>query len=192
MTVAPKPTPNDVPRLIRELYAIVAQLETIFEGRHFTPDGHLVGSLGEALASHFYGVKLTKASTEAHDGIRDGRKVEVKVTQGERVAMSSCPEHLLVFRLLRNGAFEECFNGPGGLAWALVSKRKPTKNSQHQVSLAALRRLMTTAVAADSVLEPVLRLPAGTVRALPRGFEGTVQESGKWSPLHRSEAERAF
>jgi len=162
------PTTEDVPRLIRELYAIVAQLETIFDGRHFTPDGHLVGSLGEALASHYYGVKLNKASTEAHDGLRDGKKVEVKVTQGDRIALSCCPEHLLVFRLLPSGEFEECFNGPGALAWALVAKRKPTKNSQHQVSLSALRRLMRTDVVAELVLEPVLSLPAGTVRALPR------------------------
>lgn len=159
------PTPEDVPRLIRELYAIVAQLEAIFEGRHFTPDGHLVGSLGEALASHYYGVTLNKASTEAHDGLRDGKRVEVKVTQGDRIALSSCPEHLLVFRLLPTGEFEECFNGPGALAWALVANRKPTKNSQHQVSLAALRRLMATAVDASSTLEPVLGLPSGTVRA---------------------------
>lgn len=159
------PTPDDVPRLIRELYGIVAQLEAIFDGRHFTPDGHLVGSLGEALASHYYGVKLNKASTEAHDGVRDGRRVEVKVTQGDRVALSSCPEHLLVFRLLPTGEFEECFNGPGALAWALVAQRKSTKNSQHQVSLSALRRLMAAAVAAHEMLEPVLSLPAGTVRA---------------------------
>jgi hypothetical protein len=168
MTNTLKLTPDDVPRLIRELYAVVAQLEAIFEGRHFTPDGHLVGSLGEALASHYYGVKLNKASTEAYDGIRDGKRVEVKVTQGSRVPLSSCSEHLLVFRLLPTGEFEECFNGPGAVAWALVARRKPTKNSQHQVSLAALRRLMATDVSENLVMEPVLSLPSGTVRALPR------------------------
>jgi hypothetical protein len=167
MTVSLTPTPEDVPRLIRELYAIVAQLEAIFDGRHFTPDGHLIGSLGEALASHYYGVKLSKASNKGYDGIRDGRKVEVKATQSDRVPLSCCPEHLLVFRLLPTGAFEECFNGPGELAWALVEKRKPTKNGQHQVSLGALRRLMATKVTETLVLEPVLAVPVGTVRSHP-------------------------
>jgi hypothetical protein len=31
----------------------------MFPGRHFTPDGHMVGSFGEALAAHHYGIELT-------------------------------------------------------------------------------------------------------------------------------------
>jgi hypothetical protein len=159
-----QPSPEDVPQLIRELYGIVAQLEAIFEGRHFTPDGHLVGSLGEALASHYYGVKLNKASTKGYDGLCNGRQVEVKATQGSTVPLSGSCEHLLVFRILPTGAFEECFNGPGALAWALVVNRKPTKRGQHQVSLTALRKLMSSSVSAGETLEPVLPLPEGTVR----------------------------
>jgi hypothetical protein len=40
-----------VPALVSRLYEIVDELEEIFPGRHFTPDGHLVGSLGESLAA---------------------------------------------------------------------------------------------------------------------------------------------
>jgi hypothetical protein len=54
-----------VPVLVREIYAIVAKLEATFPGRHFTPDGHLVGSLGEVLAAHFYGLELLPASAVA-------------------------------------------------------------------------------------------------------------------------------
>ena len=159
------PTPDEVPALIRDLYAIVAKLESIFPGRHFTPDGHLVGSIGEALASTYYDIELCRASTEGYDGVREGRKVEVKATQGDRIALSSCPEHLLVFKLNEDGSFDECFNGPGLLAWALVAKRKSTKNGQHQVSLAALRQMMATEVTVAQVLEPVRELPGGTKRA---------------------------
>ncbi|WP_196803520.1 hypothetical protein [Thiomonas sp. FB-6] len=158
------PAPDEVPALIRDLYAIVAKLESIFPGRHFTPDGHLVGSIGEALASTYYGVELCRASTEGYDGLRQGRKVEVKATQGDRVALSSCPEHLLVFRLNVDGSFEECFNGPGTLAWALVAQRKATKNGQHQVSLAALKRVMLAEVPAEQMLELIKELPPGTRR----------------------------
>ena len=118
-----------------------------------------------ALASTFYGVELCRASTECSDGVREGWKVEVKATQGERIALSSCPEHLLVFKLNEDGSFDESFNGPGYLAWALVAKRKSTKNGQHQVSLNALKRMMATAVTAAQVLEPARELPAGTKRA---------------------------
>ena len=158
-------TADEVPALIRDLYAIVAKLETIFPGRHFTPDGHLVGSIGEALASTYYAIELCRASTEGYDGVREGRRVEVKATQGDRIALSSCPEHLLVLKLNEDGSFDECFNGPGLLAWALVAKRKSTKNGQHQVSLVALKRVMATAVTAAHMLEPVRELPAGTKRA---------------------------
>lgn len=172
------PSPDDVPQLIRELYAIVAQLEIIFKGRHFTPDGHLVGSLGEALANHYYGVELNQASTEGYDGLRDGRKVEVKATQGDRVSISSRPEHLLVFRLLPTGAFDECFNGPGALAWDLVASRKPTKRGQHQISLSKLREIMETQVCVGQTLEPVKALPASMKRCLPR-HENDMSLGGK-------------
>ena len=166
MNTPPPATAVDlVPALIRGLYAIVSKLESIFPGRHFTPDGHLVGSIGEALGSTFYGVELCRASTEGYDGVSQGRKVEVKATQGERIALSSCPEHLLAFKPNEDGSFAECFNGPGDLAWALVAKRRSTKNGQHQVSLAALKRVMATAVTAAQVLEPARELQAGTKRA---------------------------
>src|SRR5580704_19671100 len=44
--------------LIRQLYTVVAQLEEEFEDRRFTPDGHLVGSIGEVVAAYAFGLKL--------------------------------------------------------------------------------------------------------------------------------------
>ena len=156
---------TEFPALIRELYGIVHRLEAMFPGRHFTPDGHLVGSIGEALANHYYGVVLSPASTQGYDGIRDGKRVEVKATQGAAVALSSGPEHLLVFKLLPTGAFEEYYNGPGAPVWALLAKRKPAKNGQQQVRLTVLRSLMTQMNAREA-LEPVCPLPVGTMRIL--------------------------
>ena len=67
-------TPDEVPALIRDLYAIVSKLESIFPGRHFTPDGHLVGSIGEALANTYYAIELCRASTIANAWLRQGEK----------------------------------------------------------------------------------------------------------------------
>ena len=131
------------PQLLRSIYEAVDELERMFPGRHFTPDGHLVGSLGEALASFHYGVALNSASTECHDGTCGGLQVQVKATQGDRIALSSEPEHLLVLRLERDGSFTEEYNGPGMLPWSLVGHKPRPKNGQYQVSLAALRRLMS-------------------------------------------------
>ena len=37
--------------LVKQLYITVNELEVMFPGRHFTPDGHMVGSLGECLCN---------------------------------------------------------------------------------------------------------------------------------------------
>ncbi|MGQ0721719.1 MAG: DUF6998 domain-containing protein, partial [Candidatus Eiseniibacteriota bacterium] len=47
-----------IPVLVRRLYGIVRDLEAAFPGRKFTLDGHLVGSIGEVLAAHRYGLEL--------------------------------------------------------------------------------------------------------------------------------------
>jgi len=130
------------PKLLRSIYDSVDALEAMFPGRHFTPDGHMVGSLGEALASYHYGVQLSHASAPCHDGICESRQVQVKATQGNRIAISSKPEYLLVLRLHRDGSFVEEYNGPGALVWNLVAHKPRPKNGQYQVSLATLRQLM--------------------------------------------------
>nr|WP_291854529.1 hypothetical protein [Accumulibacter sp.] len=130
------------PEIVRSIYAAVAELEAMFPGRKFTPDGHMVGSLGEALAAHHYGVTLHGASFECHDGTCCGKNVQVKATQGGRIAITSEPEFLLVLRLHPDGSFSEEYNGAGHRVWSLVSHKPRPKNGQHQVSLAALRKLM--------------------------------------------------
>ncbi len=132
---------DKIPATVKRLYAIVDELEAAFPGRKFTPDGHLVGSLGEVLAAHAYDLSLLPNSTPVHDAIaRDERLVQVKATQTNRIALSSEPKHLLVLRLLRNGSFTEEFNGPGNLVWAAAGKAQ--KNGQRQVPLSKLKTLM--------------------------------------------------
>lgn len=132
---------EQVPELVRQLYTLVAEFEALFPGRKFTPDGHLVGSIGEVIAAHRYGLALAPASSEAHDGSADdGRKVEVKATQGDTVALRSEPEHLIVLHLNREGEATEVFNGPGALVWSNCGAMQ--KNGQRPVSLSRLRKLM--------------------------------------------------
>ena len=140
------------PELIRQLYGIVDELERMFSGRHFTPDGHMVGSIGEALASHYYDIELLPASSKGHDGRKGERLVQVKATQRESIAISSEPQHLLVLRLERDGSFDEAYNGPGHQVWDLVSSKPMPKNGQHQIRLSKLREL-TQRVPASERLE---------------------------------------
>jgi hypothetical protein len=131
-----------IPLLVQQLYSLVAELQDAFPGRRFTPDGHLLGSIGEVFASHFYKLNLLRGSFERHDAIsEDGRAVQIKATQGDRVALRSEPDYLLVLKLSRNGTFEEIYNGPGALPWKTCCNRRGS-NGQHQISIATLRKLM--------------------------------------------------
>jgi hypothetical protein len=70
-----------VPAIVERLYDLVGELERAFPGRPFTPDGHLVGSLGEVLASHHYGLILLPCSSPCHDATApNGTRVQVKAT----------------------------------------------------------------------------------------------------------------
>ena len=140
---------------IRELYSIVHGLEKSFrdEGRHFTLDGHLVGSIGEVYAAKRYGIELFPASWKTHDGkAPDGRLVQIKATQRKSVAMSECPAYLIVLRIGEDGEIDEVYNGPGGPVWNLFSNRKRPKNGQYQVSLSRLKVL-------DAEVKPEGRIP---------------------------------
>ena len=133
---------SDIAEKIRKIYKITRELEEMFPGRHFTPDGHMVGSIGEVIAAEEYGLELFEASHPVHDArTQDGKLVQIKATQGDRIAISECPKYLIVLKIHRDGGFEEIYNGPGDVAWELVGKRQ--KTGQCHVSLAKLRAAMT-------------------------------------------------
>lgn len=140
-----------LPDLIQKLYEIVEELEGMFPGRPFTPDGHMVGSLGECLAAYHYDLQLLPPSTVGQDAMKGKLAVEIKATQGSRIALRSEPVHLLVLKLRRPSEhvtppytqlFEEIYNGPGKPVWDLVRDRPRPSNGQYQVSLHRLKRLM--------------------------------------------------
>ncbi|MCY4357310.1 MAG: hypothetical protein OXD01_07285 [Gammaproteobacteria bacterium] len=129
--------------LINQLYSTVAELEALFPGRHFTLDGHIVGSIGECLVADSYGLELVTASNKGYDAIskREGKKVEIKATQSNKVAFRSKPEHIIVIKILTDGSFEEFYNGPGDPVWQKFDGKPIPKNGQYQISLNTLKIL---------------------------------------------------
>ncbi|MDO6762067.1 hypothetical protein [Agarivorans sp. 1_MG-2023] len=128
--------------LVKDLYKTVAELENMFSGRHFTPDGHMVGSLGECLVADAYGLELLTASNKGFDAMSPlGVKVEIKATQSTRVAFRSCPEHAIVIKILPDGTFEEFYNGKGSRVWEQFSGKPIPSNGQYQIALSKLAKL---------------------------------------------------
>lgn len=73
-------------------------------------NGHLVGSIGEVLVAEAYGLTLMENSSPVHDAISpNGRKVQIKATQGNRISISSEPEYLIAIHK------DENFIHPGEL-----------------------------------------------------------------------------
>lgn len=139
---------SEVQRLLDGLYAATDRLELLFPGRKVSLDGHLVGSIGEVAAAYMFDLDLFRGSNKGHDAVaRDGRSVEVKLTQGSGVAIRHKLDHLVVLRREPGNPLEVVYNGPGMRAWDRAGKMQ--KNGQRPISVAMLRRLMAEVAEAD-------------------------------------------
>ncbi|OLS50216.1 hypothetical protein BV379_19290 [Rhodovulum sulfidophilum] len=137
--------------ILDQLYEATENLEDLFPGRKFTLDGHLVGSVGEVVASYMFGLNLNPASTKGHDAVSSsGRPVEIKLTQGKSVAIRHRPEHLLVLCRPKGSKISVVFNGPGAIAWEAAGSMQ--KNGQRSIGIKKLAEL-------DALLDDAARLP---------------------------------
>lgn len=134
-----------VPYLIADLLRTTKQLERLFI-RPFTPDGHLVGSIGEVVARYIYGLILEDCSTPQIDArTSDGRTVQIKLTgkngRGYGIRWSSGketipPDLLLCLKLTEDG-FQEIYAG----AFPIDLLFGKTDQSNGQISLSVSRLL---------------------------------------------------
>ncbi len=112
-------------------------------GRPFSPDGHLVGSLGEVLAAELLSLTLMPPSNDGYDAIDgEGRKVEIKTTTRRSVSLSASgtrAERLVVIVLDGDGNPSIVYDGECDVAWDAAGK--PQKNGQRVISLSRLGQL---------------------------------------------------
>ncbi|NOY41518.1 MAG: hypothetical protein GXP26_06745 [Planctomycetes bacterium] len=131
--------------LIHRLYDVVSELEQMFPGRPFTPDGHMVGSIGECLVADAFDLTLMPPSNTGFDAQDPhGNQIEIKATQAARVAFRSCPQHTIIIRIHKDGTFETCYNGPGQLIWDTFKDKTRPSNGQYSIALSRVRELNDT------------------------------------------------
>jgi len=128
-----------LPSCVATIYRAVAELEEKYAPRKFTPDGHLVGSIGEVVAAEALGLTLYPQSHAGHDAYDANGDVQIKMTAGKSVAMYTECIRLVVLRVVSPEEAEIVYDGKGAPAWAKAGK--PGKNGQRVVSLAKLRAL---------------------------------------------------
>ena len=151
------PGPRDLRRvrsIVKDIYRAVTELEDLYPGRRFTPDGHMVGSIGEVVAAERYGLNLFEPSHPVHDAYdHNARLIQIKTTQGTKIGINEEPDYLIVLHMSKEGEFEEVYNGPGKTAWEAAGK--PMKNGQRQLSLSKLRILSLDVRPEDRIEEAV-------------------------------------
>ena len=103
--------------------------------RPFTPDGHLVGSIGEVVAAHVYGLHLEECSNRGFDATtQSNNTVEIKLTGGDAVSVSGdcepLPDFLIVLKLNPEIGFTEIYNGefPNDLWGRKVANKRGVKS----------------------------------------------------------------
>jgi hypothetical protein len=142
----PKSAIEQVPALVGDLLRTTKRLNAMFKGRPFTPDGHLVGSIGEVVAEYVYELNLAPPSTPGVDAYTlDGQSVQIKLT-GEKgtsfgIRWSNSRRtpsaHLLLCLQLTSHGFQEIYNGPFPVQ--LLEGRKDSSNGQLALSISKLK-----------------------------------------------------
>ncbi|WP_152681616.1 DUF6998 domain-containing protein [Chromobacterium subtsugae] len=68
--------------LILRIYTLATECECHNPGRKFTPDGHLIGSVGKVTAAERYDLTLYSTSVETHDAVSPfGKPLQTKASQ---------------------------------------------------------------------------------------------------------------
>jgi hypothetical protein len=120
----------------------VEHLERDYPGRKFTPDGHLVGSIGEVIAAEALGLTLYPNSRQGHDAYDKDGDVQIKLTAGTRVSLYDTCERLVVLKIVSPYEAEIVYDGPGEAAW--VASGRMQKNGQRSIGLARLRGIASS------------------------------------------------
>jgi hypothetical protein len=135
---------HQIPKLIGDLYKTTRELEYLFQ-RPFTPDGHLVGSIGEVVAKYIYGLELEVCSMPQIDAkTEDGRTVQIKLTSRESYGFrwsksmkTEAAEILIALRMNEETGIEEVYNGD--FPRHLLEERPDSRNGQLSIAASKLR-----------------------------------------------------
>ncbi len=116
--------------------------------RKFTPDGRMVGDIGEVIASVFYRVNLHNVGRHDWDGVYNSKNVQIKATGGDSTYLREPPKDgfadglLMVFKIDReSGKYELIYNGDIQRVWDALNSINTDRTGSKMISLNRLRKL---------------------------------------------------
>lgn len=132
-----------LPAAVVAIYRAVEQLRSEYPDRSFTPDGHLVGHIGEVIAAKEFKLHLLPNSHPCHDATDAlGHFVQIKLTAGKSIAMYADCDRLIVLRITSPEWAEVFYDSDGAPIWQRAGKLQ--KNGQRPVRLKAIEDYQMT------------------------------------------------
>jgi hypothetical protein len=129
---------NSLPEPVAKIYEAVAEMESRYPFRNFTPDGHMVGSIGEVVAADALGLTLYAMSKPGHDAFDANGDVQIKMTAANSISMYDACDRLVVLKVVSPHQAEIVYDGDGRIAWEHAGKM--AKNGQRSIRLSKLRK----------------------------------------------------
>lgn len=144
---------------IRNIYGAVDELREAFPGRKFTPDGKMVGDIGEAIGKILYDLELDEKSRKDWDGwwinkFGNRKEIQIRATQCDTTYLKKPPSRgtLLIFKIDKEkmGDYSVVYNGDIDLAWDYV---KHQQSKEKIISLKSLGELQKSVALEDMIPE---------------------------------------
>jgi hypothetical protein len=132
---------------IRQVFETCHELSMLTR-RPISPDGHLVGSLGEIFAAVELGLSLATPSNKGYDAVdARGNKVEIKTTTGRSISLSAAgteATRLVVVVLDRTGEASIAFDGPAQAVWNLAGPAQKSMQSSSNMMELNFKKIVKT------------------------------------------------
>lgn len=112
---------------IAAIYTIANELGSEFGIDTCTPDGHLLGAIGQIAAKIAFGLQFGSEKDEHNCSIsHNGKKTNIQVRSTSRgsIALRAEPEYLVALEISPCGSIMLLFNGPGRYVWEIVNGQK--------------------------------------------------------------------
>jgi len=118
---------NEFKKKIASIYGIANELGREFNISKCTPDGHLLGAIGQIAAKIAFGLNFGSNKKEHNCTWSDQDRIiniQVRCTGRGSIALREEPEYLIAIEIFESGKLSLLYNGPGKFLWNQVKKQK--------------------------------------------------------------------
>lgn len=115
---------------IAAIYGAANELGEAFGIKTCTPDGHLLGAIGQIAAKIAFGLEFGSKIEEHNCTWSEGSKkkdIQARCSGRGNIVLRAEPDHLIALEISEKGAIRLIYNGPGHYVWKRI---KDQKNSQ--------------------------------------------------------------